>query len=145
MQPTSIRKFEIFYLAAWGVSLIVTFLGWDSDAIRQSRVGVQLGLGTYAGIIGLGLLLPPTLCWLAARKRSNAARGAIVLLFCLQALGVIFALFTATFAPGVIGALGLLIFCLRAIAIRFLFGVEASAWFQEKSLSNATSVEELEE
>lgn len=132
MQPGSIKKFEIFYLAAWGVSLIATFLGWDTVAILESRVGRQLGFGIYTAIIIVGLLLPLALAYLAARRRSNVARWIIVGIFTLHALGVLRALFTAGFAPGVVGALGIIVFVLRAVAIRFLFGPEAREWFAGK-------------
>jgi hypothetical protein len=132
LQPGSIKKFEAFYLVAWGISLIITFLGWNPEAILASNTGRRLGFGLYSGTIALGLLIPPLLCYFAARRRSNIARWIIVGIFAVQALAVLRMLFTVSFGSGVLGALGIIVFVLRAIAVRFLFGPEAQEWFARK-------------
>lgn len=142
MPPASIRKFELFYLAAWGIGLIIAFLGWNGEAILQTRLGAQIGLGTYAAILCAGLLIPPVLWWLAARRRSNVARWIIVALFALQGLNIVFSLFAASLA-GVLGGLSLLMFCLRAVAVRFLFGPEAREWFAKSKAAPLPSTEPL--
>ena len=140
--PASIRKFEIFYLVAWVVSLIATFLSWDSQIIAQARLGRQFGLSGYSAITTLALLLPLVLWYLAARRRSNIARRTIIAVFALQAIGVLYALGMASLAPGLIGALGVLILVLRAISVRFLFAAEAREWYGVRRSKVHTAVKE---
>ena len=129
MPPGSIKKFETFYLVAWVIIVISTFLAWDSATILQSQLGRKMGLGGYGSIMAVGLLIPPGLCYLASRKRSNVARWIIVALFAMQGATVLLLLFRGAFTPGAVGGLGLLSFSLRAIAVRLLFGSEAKEWF----------------
>ena len=141
MQPGSIRKFEISYLAAWGVGVIATFLGWNSDAIMASAAGRGLGMGVIAGTLALGMVIPLLLCYFASRRRSNIARWIIVALFAVQALWMLRSLFTVSFTPGVVGALGIIAFVLRAVAVRFLFGTEARSWFAKKAAEPAPAAD----
>lgn len=130
--PGSIKKFEIFYLASLAVAALANVLSWDTDAIMASPVGQRFGLGIVAGTALVSLLIPLVLWYFAARRRSNIARWIITFFFAVQVSLLLWSLVRGFGLAGLLGGSGMVVFVLRAISIRFLFGAEANEWFGRK-------------
>jgi hypothetical protein len=143
MRPQSIRRFDLFYLAALALSLLAFLLGYDdivaSVEAESSAAGLQMGANVAIGTFIFGMVLYLLLWFLVSRRRVGIARWIIVLLFLVNLTGVR-AIFTAGLT--VQNAISLLSLLLSAVAIYYLFRPETAAWLDGRSESpDASPVE----
>ena len=137
MKPTSIRRFDLLYLASVALSLVAYLLSYDSLLAsveqRTASTGVHLGVGTVivTMIVSIGLSL---LFWFLVSRRMALGKWLIVLFF----------LFGLTGIPGLISggwtvlkALSAFNLLLEAAAIFYLFQPDAKAWFAGRDAASA--------
>jgi hypothetical protein len=136
MRPQSIRRFDLFYLAALALSILAFLLGYDdivgSVEAESAAAGLQMGANVAIGSFAFGVLLYLLLWFLVSRRRVGIARWIIVLLFLVNLTGVR-AIFTAGLSLQ--NAISLLSLLLSAIAIYYLFRPETKAWLDDKTRS----------
>lgn len=140
MRPQSIRRFDLFYLAALALSAVAFLFGYDdivaSVEAESAGAGLQMGASVAIGSFVFGLVLYLLLWFLVSRRRVGIARWIIVLLFLVNLTGV-----RAIFAAGITvqTAVSLLSLLLSAVAIYYLFRPETKAWLAERTASPDTS------
>ena len=140
MQPDSIRKFTLFYLASLVVSLVATFVGYDvltAQAEAQAAAsGVAIGSGAIIGGIAFYVAITLLLWFLVARKGFSVAKWIVVLLFLYTVVTSISGVFVGGLA--VHEGLALLAIVLQAAAVYFLFQADAKAWFSRERAAEAS-------
>ncbi len=133
MRPDSIRKFDLFYLAAIAIGIASSLLNYD--ALRDAS-SVQLregGLETYADTVvfltlGIGLFINLLLWFLASRMRIGFVKWILLVFVAISVL---------TRVMGVAGGANVSItdlvnVLLKGIAVWFLFQPDAKEWFAAK-------------
>ena len=129
MRPESIRRFDLFYLAALALGALGFVLNYDAAVaqveVQSAAAGLPLGsgfaMGVFAFLLGIWLLL----WFLVSRKRVGIAKWIIVLLFVIDLFDL----------PGLLSGemtvlriIPLLVLLLRAAAIFYLFHPDTKAW-----------------
>jgi uncharacterized membrane-anchored protein len=142
MRPQSIRRFDLFYLAALALSILAFLLGYDdivgSVEAESAAAGLQMGANVAIGSFAFGVLLYLLLWFLVSRRRVGIARWIIVLLFLVNLTGVR-AIFTAGLSLQ--NGISLLSLLLSAIAIYYLFRPETKAWLEDKRSADGSPVD----
>jgi len=130
MPPETIRKFSLFYLGAFAVSLIGNLLNFGrmSAQVEQQTAGAgfALGSGLVSVSLAIGALLTLLLWYLVVRKGLAIAKWIVALFFLISLFGAL-----GIFAGGISSAeaIALVAIVLEAIAVWFLFRPESNAWF----------------
>lgn len=136
MRPQSIRRFDLFYLAALALSALAFVLGYDdivaSVEAESAAAGLTMGANVAIGSFAFGMVLYLLLWFLVSRRRVSIARWIIVLLFLVNLTGL-----RAIFTAGITAqtAISLLSLLLSAIAIYYLFRPETKAWLDGRTES----------
>ncbi|KLI64692.1 hypothetical protein [Aurantiacibacter marinus] len=134
MRPDSIRKFDIFYLAAIAIGLASSLLNYDvqmdAAAVELSTAGLQDQAGTVM-LVTLGLILAfNMLLWfLASRMRIGFVRWILLVVVLIS---------VATRLMGItqganVSITDLISVLLKAISVFFLFRADTSEWFAARS------------
>lgn len=129
MRPESIRRFDLFYLAALALWVLGFVLNYDAVVaqveVQSAAAGLPLGsgfaIGVFAFLLGIWLLL----WFLVSRKRVGFAKWIIVGLFVIDLFDL------PALVSGNMTALGiipLIVLLLRAVAIFYLFQPDTKAW-----------------
>ena len=133
MQPRSIVTFERLYLAGLVVSLANFALAFGT--ISQATISGSTVNPAYL-VVGfvIGFAIQLALWFMVARKASNIARWALVVIFILGLSGL-----SALVSPpyGLANVLGLGVVALHFAALTFLFRKDASDWLSRKGGSGA--------
>ena len=127
MQPSSIRKFTLFYLASFLVTLAATALNFEGLlATAEAQAGARLGFGILIAstLVWAAILL--LLWYLIARKGFAIAKWIFVLFFLFNVV-TSFGIFAGglTVSEG----MALLALVLQAASAYYLFQPDAKAWF----------------
>jgi hypothetical protein len=133
-QPPSIKKFDIFYLAALGVYAVGFFLGFDQTVgmIREQYAAAGMtnlpveGITTGGFIFGIAISL--LLWWFVSAKRSTVAKWILIVFFALGLLGLPTIFQNLNLTTGI----SLLSMVLSAVAIWFLFQPDTKPWFDKE-------------
>jgi hypothetical protein len=128
MQPRSIRRFDVLYLASLAAYAAGFFLAFD-DTVRLAReqyaaAGSSMNPGPLiTGFFMFWIALSLLLWWLISSKASNGAKWTLVVLFVLlEVIGTIYSVAT--------GASGSLSIVIKGAAIFYLFRPDAIAWLE---------------
>ncbi|WP_052761853.1 hypothetical protein [Aurantiacibacter luteus] len=135
MRPDSIKKFDLFYLAAIAISVAQALLNYDSmkaaleaelvAADMAGQAGTMLALGLAVGF-GVSLLL----WFLVSRARQGWARWVLLAFVVYRVLSIPSALSSGL---GSLSITGLIAALLQVIAMWFLFRPDARAWFASRA------------
>ena len=126
MRPASIVNFERVLLLIVLFSVASAVIEWDRTMAQLAAQGV--GAGALIALLGALVLLIVLLGWLIARRRSNKARWAYVLLIVLM-IGMSVPSGSAMFNAGALTiALNLFFLLLLLLSIVLLFRSDANAW-----------------
>ena len=137
MQPKSIKRFDVLYLASLAAYAAGFFLAFD-DTVRLAReqyaaAGSSMNpspliTGFFMFWIALSLLL----WWLISSKASNGAKWTLVVLFVLlEVIGTIYSVATGATGSLSVGlGLSLLSIVIKGAAIFYLFRPDAIAWLE---------------
>jgi hypothetical protein len=126
MRPASIVNFERVLLLIVLFSVASAVIEWDRTMAQLAAQGV--GAGALIALLGALILLIVLLGWLIARRRSNKARWAYVLLIVLM-IGISVPSGSAMFNAGALTiALNLFFLLLLLLSIVLLFRSDANAW-----------------
>ena len=134
-RPPSIVWFERSYLGATAVSLVNVALSWQATLNRLSEnpAAAQLGESFGRTVLMLGtaiaVVIPLTLWFFTARKRSTVAKWVIVAFFALGVLSIAGEPKRGTLQSGLTGVLMIVAFVLNGVAVWQLFRPDARAWF----------------
>ncbi len=134
MRPDSIRKFDMFYLAAIAIGLASSLMNYDSQleaaAGQLSQAGLQDQAGTVM-MVTLGLILGfNLLLWfLASKLRIGFVKWIILLIVVISVASRLMGI-----AQGAnVSITDLISVFLKAISVFFLFRSDASEWFAARS------------
>lgn len=136
-RPLSIVWFERCYLGATAVGLVNIALSWQSSLQRMAENPAAAQLGESFGktilLVGsaIAIVIPLTLWFFTARKRSTVTKWIIVAFFALGVLSIFREAMTGTLQPGLTGILMIVAFVLNGVAVWQLFRPDARAWFGE--------------
>ncbi|MBW4329960.1 hypothetical protein KY084_03610 [Stakelama sp. CBK3Z-3] len=142
MRPTSIKRFEIFYLLAFAVSVLNIFVGWNGaiDRMRETSPGTEVyGPAILVGGLAISAIITFLLWYFTARKASNVARWIVVIFFLFSLVSTLISLSHGTFATGISGILSIVSLVLEAGAVAMLFQADARVWFAGASDPEATA------
>lgn len=131
MRPESLRKFDLFYIAAIGIGLASGLLNYDAQMRMLESQMAGSGLEQYSGGIvlasaGIALAFNLILWLLASRLRMGWVKWVIVALV-LYSLGTLVVGLSMSMVS--VSITGLITVLLKAIAVSFLFRPDAKAWF----------------
>lgn len=135
MKPTSIRRFDLFYLGSTALSLVGYLLSYKTMVAQMeaktAAAGMQLGPGTVVATMVISLGISLLLWFLVSRKGSAISKWIIVLLFVLGLLSA-FGLFgtPSMFAGGwtMLKTVSTLVLLTEAVAVYYLFQPDAKIW-----------------
>jgi len=137
MQPKSIKRFDVFYLASLAAYVAGFFLGFDETVALAREQYAAAGsdmdpTGLMTGIFVFWLALSLLLWWLISGKASNGAKWTLVALYVLlELIGTIYSIAMGTVGDLSIGmGLSLLSIVLKGAAIFYLFQSDAVAWLE---------------
>lgn len=137
MRPDSIRKFDLFYVSAMGISIASALLNFETlSATLQAelaRRGAEgnadaLVLSTVGIRVGVALLL----WFLASRLRWTPACLLLLAYLILQVVVTIWTLVAGAGGEGMASNLsitGVIFILLQGIGLWFLFQPDAREWF----------------
>lgn len=131
MQPKSIKRFDIAYLASLAIGTAGFFLGYD-DTLRQLRTqtagtGMELGGGFITTWFVIVMAISLLLWWFISARRSAAAKWILIVLTALGLFGL-----PGLFANLTLAAiLQLVSLVLAVVAIYFLFQPDTKPWFEK--------------
>ncbi|VVT02861.1 hypothetical protein [Erythrobacter sp. EC-HK427] len=137
MRPESLRKFDLFYIAAIGIGVASGLLNYDTQVrMLESQLapsGMQ-GSAEVAALtsVGVAFLFNLILWFLASRMRVGLAKWLIVALVAFSLLMLVVGLTSSVGIAGMrasVSITGLITVLLKAIAVSFLFRPDAKAWF----------------
>ena len=123
MRPESIRRFDLFYLAALALWVLGFVLNYDTLVAQVETQSAEAGL---------------LLWFLVSRKRVGIAKWVIVLLFVID-LFDLRALVSGEMS--VLRIIPLLVLLLRAAAIFYLFQPDSKAWLTRDDAEPAEPVQ----
>lgn len=127
MQPSSIRRFTLFYFASFLVTLAATAANYQGLlATAEAQAGARMGLGVLVAGTVMWAAILLLLWYLVARKGFAIAKWILVLLFLFNVV-----MASDAFAGGLtlIEGIVLLSLVLQAAAVFYLFQPDAKAWF----------------
>lgn len=132
-QPPSIKKFDIFYLAALAVYVVGFFLGFDDTVamVREQYTAAGLDLPVESITTGsfiFGIAISLLLWWFVSARRSTVAKWILIVFFALGLLGLPTLFQNLNLTTGI----SLLSMVLSAIAIWFLFQPDTKPWFEKE-------------
>jgi hypothetical protein len=136
-RPSSIKHFELSYLASIVLGLIGAALSWNAAMAQagDNPAIAQLGPNFLPTMVGggivIGIAISLLLWYFAARKAAVVAKWIIVAFFGLGILSRIPALTRGGFAVDPSAIVGVIGFLLSAASVWFLFQPDARAWFGE--------------
>lgn len=136
MQPASIRKFSLFYLAAFVVILVATLVNFEAlvtEAEAQGGGQMALGVAITSIVAWAGIIL--LLWYLIARKGYAIAKWLFVAYF-LFSVVTSFGIFAGGLSLAEAAALAALV--LQAAAMYYLFQPDAKAWFAHETTADAS-------
>ena len=130
MRPTSIKLFEILFLAGMLMSIASTWLGWDAvtSQARAQADGAQVSDTFFLVFTAIAYAVPLILWYLVARRASNIAKWILTIFFVAQAAFMLISLSRGAMPASLVDYLGLAVFVLVAVAIAMLFRADARAW-----------------
>ena len=138
MQPKSIQRFDMVYLASLAVYAGGFFLGYDDTVALTRQQYAEAGLDvdpsmwvaiSFVVILAVSLLL----WWLVSSKGSNVAKWILTVFFGLGLLAIAYSFSTGAAGPLTIATgLSLLSTALSGVAIFFLFKPDAKAWLERE-------------
>ena len=136
-KPTSIQRFDIFYLGSLAVYAVGFFLGFDDTVAQVRDQYAQAGLdmnpsGIMTGAFVVILAISVLLWWLISNKRSVAAKWILVVLFGLSLLSLVFGLQTLLANLSIATMLSLLSVVLSGVAVYYLFPADTKPWFEKE-------------
>ena len=131
MRPESIRKFDLFYLAAIAIGIASSLLNFEQvvAGMEQQLAASGLNMDATGMVIGsnaLGIGVSLILWFFASRMRQGWVKWVLLLLLMIQAASIPGAL---TMGVGTLSITMLIVVLLKAIAIWFLFRPDAKEWF----------------
>ena len=131
MRPESIRKFDLFYLAAIAIGIASSLLNFEQvvAGMEQQLAASGLNMDATGMVIGsnaLGIGVSLILWFFASRMRQGWVKWVLLLLLMIQAASIPGAL---TMGVGTLSITMLIVVLLKAIAIWFLFVPDAKEWF----------------
>lgn len=141
MRPESLRKFDLFYIAAIGIGLASGLLNFDSQLSLAERQFAETGLADYAGSIvllsaGIAFAFNLLLWFMASRLRMGWVKWLISLMVVyslgIGLMGLTASLTVSGLTPS-ISITGMITVLLKAIAVSFLFRKDALEWFASKA------------
>ena len=135
MRPESIKKFDLFFLAATAIGVAQALLNYETmetalkaelaAADMAGQAGVFLGVGLAIGY-GISLLL----WFLVSRMRQGWARWVLLALVAYRVVSIPSALAAGVGSLSITGVIGAL---LQVIAMWFMFRPDARAWFASRA------------
>ena len=142
MRPESIRRFDLFYLAALALWVLGFVLNYDTLVAQvetqSAEAGLPLGSGFAMGVFAVLLAVWLLLWFLVSRKRVGIAKWVIVLLFVIDLFDLP-ALVSGEMS--VLRIIPLLVLLLRAAAIFYLFQPDSKAWLTRDDAEPAEPVQ----
>lgn len=131
MRPESIRKFDLFYLAAIAIGIASALLNFDQVVTGMEQQLVASGLemdatGVVIGSNALGTGMSILLWFLASRLRQGWVKWVLLLFLVIQAASIPGAL---SMGVGTLSITMVIVVLLKAIAIWFLFRRDSAEWF----------------
>ncbi|QZH76291.1 MAG: hypothetical protein JY451_07080 [Erythrobacter sp.] len=131
MRPDSIRKFDLFFLAALAVGVASALLNYDTQMGAITTQLGEAGMAEHAGTVmfatlGIGLAVNLLLWFLVSRLRIGWVKWLLLAFLIYSVLSIGVALTTVGFNLSLTGLVNVL---LKAIAVFFLFQPDAREWF----------------
>ncbi|WP_109355348.1 hypothetical protein [Sphingorhabdus sp. EL138] len=128
MRPTSIIRFERFYLGALALGLVGNVFNWNNaiSMLETDPSTAAMGPGFLVFSIAFGLVISLLLWFLAARKAVGVAKWIITVFF---GFGLISVPFSFNQLSGLAIATSMVTIALQAIAVYMLFRPDAKKWF----------------
>ncbi len=130
MKPATIGRFDLFYLAWIGLTVVDFFLQRDAYNAQVSDAATGTGFipgsGFVIGVFVVWTLFLVLLWWLVSRKRSVVAKWIVVALAVVNFVSVPSLLRSALSPPAIVSWLILVVSVVAALS---LFGAGAKAWF----------------
>lgn len=135
MRPDSIRKFDLFYLAAIAISLASSLLNYDTQvALLTARLAGQPTQDYAEAIVllstGIALGFYLLLWFLASRLRLGWTRWIVLLMVLYSLASVVVGLGMGAASVSITGLVTLL---LKAIATYFLFQKDTLQWLKRSA------------
>lgn len=132
MRPRSIELFEKVFLVSLAISLTAAILSWNQTVLQlDARApGSGAALAATAVAISFGLFL--LLWWLIARRASNIAKWALVVLTAIGAFFFVSSLVAQATPKSLDAAISALTNLLGVYAAWLLFKPDAVAWLESK-------------
>ena len=134
MRPDSIKKFDLFYLAALAISVVQALINYETLEAQLSQQLAASGFGGETGsllpislAIGIGISL--LLWFLVSRLRQAWARWLVLLFVGYRVIMIPFALASGFGSLSITGIVGGLLY---AISLWFLFQPDATRWLASR-------------
>lgn len=127
MQPSSIRKFTLFYFASFLVTLVASAASFEELlATAEAQAGARMGFGVLVASTLVWAVILLLLWYFVARRGSSIAKW-VFLLFFLFNVVTSFGIFAGGLT--IVEGAALLSVVLQAAAAFYLFQPDAKAWF----------------
>lgn len=139
MQPKSIQRFDLAFLASMVVYAVSFFLGYDDTVALTREQYAKGGLDVdpsmwIAALFGVVVAVYVLLWWLISLKRNNIAKWIFTIFFAVGLVLAVLALATGSAGPLTIAAiLSLVSTALSGVAVFFLFRPDAKAWLERET------------
>ena len=139
MQPKSIQRFDLAFLASMVVYAVSFFLGYDDTVALTREQYAKGGLDVdpsmwIAALFGVVVAVYVLLWWLISLKRNNIAKWIFTIFFAVGLVLAVVALATGSAGPLTIAAiLSLVSTALSGVAVFFLFRPDAKAWLERET------------
>lgn len=135
MRPDSIRKFDLFYLAAVAISIASALLNFDTQVAglgeQLSNSGLDMPAETFLLIsLGIAFAINMLLWFCVSRLRMGWVKW-VILVFVIYSIVTLASAMAMGLAS--LSITGVLTVLLKAIALSFLFRADAKEWFAKGS------------
>lgn len=138
MRPDSIIRFEQFYLASTGLTIVLQLLNFAGligpETLKAGETGLML---TF---VAISYALAFVLWYLIARRASNVAKWVFVVITVLGLIGTVPTVLLLLSTDRAYAMLFLLVTLLNLIAMVFLFRRDAVEWLRSRGRQGVIDV-----